>query len=166
MVRSSTQKVMPSGTQTSRPVIRYFFMRLCLYASGRAAGHWAGVGAGAGRHAGGLGFFGLAAVLEVGSVIAAAFQLKTCGSQLFDESILAAFRTNGERRIAHFLQYVFLQAATGTSISINRHNFLLPGNFQRRALYIRGRHFRAPSQCELHLCSLRTDRKRMGGLFT
>jgi len=65
---------------------------------------------------------------------------------LLGESLLAAFRASGERRIAHLLHHVLLQAASTACISINRHNVFLLSNNQRRALYPSRRSERSPDE--------------------
>jgi hypothetical protein len=90
----------------------------------------AGTGAGSAltrRNAGSrlrLGFGRLISPLEVGGVPAIALKLKTGGGQLFGETFCVAFGAGRQQGIADFLHDIFLKAAAGAAISVDRHGNL------------------------------------------
>src|ERR1017187_7153329 len=89
MIMASTQRVIASGTQISKPVMKYFFRAKTVWLGSSAACGWTGTTAALTWRRGGFGLgfrFGfrrrLTAALEVSGVPATTLELKAGSGQL------------------------------------------------------------------------------------
>ena len=132
----STQTVMATGVQTSKPASRYFFTPLptaahavCLRRAVSLRPPWAPlVRRGRGR-GGGFGGLGLAAIggccrcaaAEVRGVPAGPLQLETGGRELLDETRLRTHGAGLQHRLGDFLQDVLPVSAGLALVGVDRH---------------------------------------------